>query len=49
MSIKTTGVSFLVPRLQMPVFFLLPRNDHFVPAETSVAYFNALTAPARRL
>ena len=39
----------LVPALQMPVFFFLARNDHFVPAETSVAYYDALTAPSKRL
>lgn len=38
-----------VPALQMPVFFLLGRRDHFVPPETSVAYFEALTAPSKRL
>jgi pimeloyl-ACP methyl ester carboxylesterase len=39
----------LVPALQMPVFFFLGRNDHWVPAETSVAYFEALTAPSKKL
>jgi pimeloyl-ACP methyl ester carboxylesterase len=39
----------LVPALQMPVFFFLGRNDHWVPAETSVAYIDALTAPSKRL
>ncbi len=29
----------LVPALQMPVFFLLGRHDHWVPAEISVAVF----------
>jgi pimeloyl-ACP methyl ester carboxylesterase len=37
------------PALQMPVFFLIGRQDHFVPPETSVAYFDALTAPTKRL
>ena len=37
----------LVPALQMPVFFFLARKDHFVPAETSVAYHDALTAPSK--
>jgi pimeloyl-ACP methyl ester carboxylesterase len=35
--------------LQMPVFFFLGRNDHWVPTETSVAYFDALTAPSKKL
>jgi pimeloyl-ACP methyl ester carboxylesterase len=39
----------LVPALQMPVFFFLGRKDHFVPPETSVAYFEALTAPSKKL
>jgi pimeloyl-ACP methyl ester carboxylesterase len=39
----------LVPALQMPVFFFLGRNDHWVPAEISIAYANALTAPSKRL
>jgi pimeloyl-ACP methyl ester carboxylesterase len=38
-----------VPALQMPVFFFLGRKDHFVPPETSVAYYEALTAPSKRL
>jgi pimeloyl-ACP methyl ester carboxylesterase len=39
----------LVPALQMPVFFFLGRKDHWVPAEISVAYINALTAPSKKL
>jgi len=35
--------------LQTPVFFFLGRRDHWVPPETSVAYFDALTAPAKKL
>ena len=38
-----------VPALQIPVFFFLGRHDHWVPAETSVAYFDSLTAPCKRL
>jgi pimeloyl-ACP methyl ester carboxylesterase len=38
-----------VPAVQMPVFFFLGRNDHWVPPETSVAYFDALTAPSKSL
>jgi len=37
------------PMLQMPVFFFLGRRDHLVAPETSVAYFDALTAPAKKL
>lgn len=39
----------LVPALQMPVFFFLGRKDHWVPAEISVAYIDALTAPSKKL
>jgi len=39
----------LVPKLEMPVFFLLGRKDPFVPPETSVAYFDTLTAPSKKL
>lgn len=38
-----------VPSLQMPVFFLVGRHDHQVAAETTVAYFNVLTAPSKEL
>jgi pimeloyl-ACP methyl ester carboxylesterase len=36
----------LVPALDMPVFFFLGAKDHWVPPETSVAYFETLSAPA---
>ena len=39
----------MCPGLQMPVFFFLGRHDHWVPPETSVAYFDALTAPSKKL
>ena len=39
----------LAPGLQMPVFFFLGRHDHWVPPETSVAYFDALSAPSKKL
>jgi pimeloyl-ACP methyl ester carboxylesterase len=39
----------LVPELQMPVFFLLGRKDPWIPPDTSVAYFDALAAPAKKL
>ena len=39
----------LVPELHMPVFFFLGRHDHWVPPETSVAFFDALVAPAKKL
>jgi pimeloyl-ACP methyl ester carboxylesterase len=39
----------LVPALQVPVFFLLGRKDHWVPATSSVPYFDRLTAPSKEL
>ena len=39
----------LVPALEMPVFFFLGRNDHWVPPESSVAYFELLAAPSKKL
>jgi pimeloyl-ACP methyl ester carboxylesterase len=39
----------LVPELQMPAFFFLGRNDHWVPAEASIAYIEVLNAPSKRL
>jgi len=39
----------LAPALKMPVFFFLGRKDHWVPPETSMAYFNVLTAPSKQV
>jgi pimeloyl-ACP methyl ester carboxylesterase len=39
----------MVPRLSMPVFFFLGRHDRIIAAETSAAYFEALTAPSKKL
>jgi pimeloyl-ACP methyl ester carboxylesterase len=39
----------LAPTLQVPVFFFLGRKDHWVPAEASMAYFDALTAPSKQV
>jgi pimeloyl-ACP methyl ester carboxylesterase len=39
----------LAPALEMPVFFFLGRNDHWVPPGPTVAYFDLLAAPAKRL
>lgn len=47
--VSTLNLMKLVPALQMPVFFFLGRNDHWIPPETSVAYFDALTAPSKKL
>lgn len=37
------------PALQVPVYFFLGRKDHWVPPETSLAYYEALQAPSKRL
>jgi pimeloyl-ACP methyl ester carboxylesterase/membrane protease YdiL (CAAX protease family) len=39
----------LVPALRVPVFIFVGRRDHWVPPETSVEYFDALTAPSKKL
>jgi pimeloyl-ACP methyl ester carboxylesterase len=39
----------LAPALEIPVFFFLGRRDHWVPPEASLAYFEALTAPSKKL
>jgi pimeloyl-ACP methyl ester carboxylesterase len=47
--VSVLNLTTLVPALQMPIFFLIGRRDHWVPAETSVAYFDKLAAPSKRL
>jgi len=39
----------LAPVLEVPVFFFLGSKDHWVPPETSVAYFEKLSAPSKKL
>lgn len=39
----------MVPELQMPVVFFIGRHDHVIAPETSVAYFDMLAAPSKRL
>jgi pimeloyl-ACP methyl ester carboxylesterase len=46
---STLNLLKLAPALQMPVFFFLGRRDHWVPPETSAAYFEALVAPSKKL
>ena len=47
--VSRLNLTELAPALQMPVFFFLGRQDHWVPPETSVAYFETLTAPSKKL
>ncbi|WP_234834927.1 alpha/beta fold hydrolase [Mycolicibacterium stellerae] len=37
------------PELRVPVFFFLGRHDHWVPPETSMAYFDALSATSKKV
>jgi pimeloyl-ACP methyl ester carboxylesterase len=39
----------LAPVLNVPVFVLHGRHDHWVPPETALAYFEALEAPSKKL
>ena len=39
----------LAPALEMPVFFFLGRNDHWVPPSASLAYVHALIAPSKEV
>jgi pimeloyl-ACP methyl ester carboxylesterase len=47
--VSTLNLLKLVPALKMPVFFFVSRRDRWVPPETSLAYFDALVAPSKRL
>ncbi|HEU0302463.1 MAG TPA: alpha/beta hydrolase [Longimicrobium sp.] len=47
--VSALDLNALVPALRMPVFLFLGRRDHWVPPETSVAWFDALAAPAKTL
>ncbi|HEX5746113.1 MAG TPA: alpha/beta hydrolase [Archangium sp.] len=38
-----------VPRLEVPVWFLLGREDHVTPSELAVRYFDKLEAPRKTL
>jgi pimeloyl-ACP methyl ester carboxylesterase len=47
--ISTLNLPKSVPTLGVPVFFFLGRHDHVVAPETSVAYFDVLSAPSKTL
>jgi pimeloyl-ACP methyl ester carboxylesterase len=47
--VSTLNLLKLVPELKMPVVTFVGRRDHWLPPETSVAYFDALTAPSKKL
>ena len=46
---STLNLLKLVPALQMPVVLFVGRRDHWVPPETSLAFFDALAAPSKKL
>jgi pimeloyl-ACP methyl ester carboxylesterase len=48
-AVSALDLLIAAPALQMPVFFFLGRRDHWVPPETSVAYFDVLSAPSKEL
>jgi pimeloyl-ACP methyl ester carboxylesterase len=47
--VSTLNLIKLVPTLRMPDFFFVATRDRWVPPETSVEYFDALTAPKKTL
>lgn len=47
--VSTLDLLKLAPTLQVPVFFFLGRKDHWVPPEASLAYFDVLSAPSKKL
>ena len=47
--VSALNLTKVAPAFQMPVFFFLGRRDHWVPPEISVAYFDLLTAPSKKL
>ncbi|HWI52916.1 MAG TPA: alpha/beta hydrolase [Symbiobacteriaceae bacterium] len=47
--VMTVNLPVQVPRLEMPVYYILGRHDMNTPSELAVAYFNQLSAPAKAL
>jgi len=47
--VSKLNLLMLAPELKVPVFFFLGRNDHWVPPQHSIDYFEALTAPSKKL
>jgi pimeloyl-ACP methyl ester carboxylesterase len=48
-AVSTLNLHELAPMLRVPAFFFLGRKDHFVPAETTMAYVDALIAPSKHV
>jgi|SRR5579862_418038 len=47
--VSALNLTQLAPVLEVPVVILVGRNDHIIAPEISVAYFNILSAPSKRL
>lgn len=47
--VSMLNLSKAAPALAMPVFFFIGRHDHVIAPETSVAYFDMLSAPSKKL
>jgi pimeloyl-ACP methyl ester carboxylesterase len=47
--VSALNLTKLVPALKMPVFFFVGDRDHWVPPETTLAYFDVLAAPSKKL
>ena len=45
---STLNLLKLVPALKMPVVIVAGCRDHWVPLETSLAFFDALAAPSKK-
>jgi pimeloyl-ACP methyl ester carboxylesterase len=47
--VSALNLMHAAPVLAVPVFFFIGRHDHVIAPETSVAYFDMLTAPSKKL
>jgi pimeloyl-ACP methyl ester carboxylesterase len=47
--ISALNLTKAAPVLQVPVFFFIGRHDHVIAPTTSIAYFDMLTAPSKKL
>lgn len=47
--VSALDLTKIVPRLEVPIFFFIGRHDHVIDAITSAAYFDALSAPSKKL
>ena len=47
--VSALDLTKIAPVLQIPVVFLIGRHDHVIAPKTSVAYFDILRAPSKKL